>query len=100
MAAHQYSQIYDESSNDLKNATPKQDLIKLLTAVDRKLGPIQSTARTTWNAYHSTSGSFVSLVFKSQFENGVGDETFTYRLGNGTPVLAGYHITSNTLVTE
>ena len=100
MTAQQYSQIYDESSDDFKNATPKRDLINLLSAVDRKLGAMKSTTRTTWNVYRSTSGSFVSLVFKTQFENGAGDEMFTYRLGNGMPVLAGYHITSNALVTQ
>ena len=69
-------------------------------AIDRKLGAAKIATRTTWNQTHLPSGTFVTLVFKMQFEKGDGTETFMYRISDGKAFLAGYHINSNALITR
>jgi len=53
----------------------------------------------------STAGEKLSsfrmtLKFKTTFERGTGEESFVYRIVGGKPVLAGYHINSDDLITN
>ena len=98
MTAQQYSQIYSEASDDLKKTAAEQDMVGLLTAIDRKLGAVKGANKNGWNANYSTSGTSVTLKFNTQFERGTGEETFVYRIAGGKARLAGYNITSNALV--
>jgi len=83
MAAQKFEVIYGEAGEDLKQATTQQDLVALLAAVDRKLGAVKNTEKNGWNVNFHTSGTFVTLVFKTQFAHGAGDETFVYRISGG-----------------
>jgi hypothetical protein len=100
MSAQQFDQIYTETSDEFKKATTAQEFVDLLSAVDRKLGSVKRTTKNAWNVNFHSSGTFVTLGFKTQFERGAGDETFTYRLADGNALLVGYHITSNALITN
>jgi len=40
----------------------------------------------------------VVLTFKTEFENGQGVETFTYRIADGSAILLGWHVNSNALI--
>ena len=98
MTERQFAQIYAETSDDFKKVTTAKDFIDLLAAVDRKLGAVKDTTKNGWNLNYYPSGTFVTLRFKTQFERGSGEETFTYRVGDGKALLVGYHITSNGLI--
>ena len=100
MAAQQFGQIYSEASDELKNTTGEQDLVRLLSAIDRKLGPVTSAAKDGWNVNYTPSGTSATLKFNTQFERGTGAETFVYRIAGGKAQLAGYNITSNALITN
>ena len=100
MTERQFEQIYVETADDCKKATTEKDFVGLLTAVDLKLGAVKSVTKNGWNLNYYPSGTFVTLGFKTQFERGSGDETFTYRVADGRALLAGYHITSNGLITN
>jgi hypothetical protein len=100
MAEQKFEEIYDAAADDLKRATTRQDMVALLAAVDRKLGPVKSTQQVKWNVNFRTSGTFVTLGFKTQFERGDGNETFVYRVEDDKALLAGYHINSNALITN
>jgi hypothetical protein len=92
--------IYDSGSDDLKKAATKEDFVAILEAVYRKLGTVSSSAKATWNVSYNTGGSFVTLIYDTTFEQGMGAERFVYRLSDKEPLLAGYFINSNQLVTR
>jgi hypothetical protein len=100
MAAQQFDRIYSESADDLKKTTTEQNLTRLLAAIDRKLGPVKSVERNGWDVSYKSSGTSVTLRFKTQFERGTGAETFVYRVTGGKALLAGYHINSDDLITN
>jgi len=98
LTAGKFDQIYTAAADDLKKVTGQQEFVKLLRAVNSKLGPTRVVKRTGWNVNVTTSGSFVALTFDTQFEKGRGTEQFVYRITGGKALLAGYHIMSNDLI--
>ncbi len=98
--AGSFQQIYLTSSPDLQKVASERDFVKLLGAINRKLGNVKTSTQQTWKVASTTSGTFVTVVNKSQFDQGSGDEKFVYRIDNGVAKLAGYHINSLTLVTK
>ena len=98
--AGSFQQIYLSSSPDLQKVASEGDFVKLLAAINRKLGNVKTSTQLTWKVFSGTSGTFVTVVNKSQFEQGSGDEQFVYRIDNGVAKLAGYHINSMALVTK
>lgn len=98
--AAQFNEIYEASAEDLKTVTTKQDFVAFLSAVNRKLGKVLKSEKTTWNVNYHTSGTFITLAYNTTFTNGAGTEQFVYKLLNGRALLVGYHINSNTLITN
>ena len=98
--AGQFEALYDNSGEDLKKAATKQDFIDLLAAVNKKLGNVQKSEKTSWNVNYHTSGAFVTLTYNTTFTNGNGAEQFVFKLKDKHGVLVGYHINSNTLITK
>jgi hypothetical protein len=94
------AEIYAQASEDLKNAASEADFVALLDAVHRKLGTVQKSERQTWNVNYHTSGTFATLVYKTQYAGGEAAETFVYRIENDTALLVDYHINSNALITK
>jgi hypothetical protein len=98
MAAQKFDQIYADSADDLKKTTTEQNLTRLLAAIDRKLGPVKSAESNGWSVNYNSSGTSVTLKYKTQFEKGTGAETFVYRISGGKALLASYHINSEDLM--
>lgn len=98
--AGRFQEIYLSSSPDLQKVASEGDFVKLLTAIHRKLGNVKTSTQLTWKVFSGTSGTFATIVNKSQFEQGSADEQFVYRIDNGVAKLAGYHINSLALVTQ
>jgi hypothetical protein len=100
MVMQRFAEIFADASDDLKKATTEQGLVRLLAAVNGKLGAVKTAEDNGWNVNFNTSGTFVRLSFKTQFEKGTGVETFTYRITDGRARLTGYNINSNELITN
>ena len=100
MSAGQFEQIYAQSDDSLKKATTTEDLTRLLSTINRKLGAVKTSVGNGWNISLNPSGTSVTLRYKTQFEHGAGAETFFYRLPGGKALLAGYNINSNELITN
>lgn len=92
--------IYAESGDELKKVTTQQDFVALLDAVHRKLGNVKSSDKTGWQVNYQTSGSFVTLGYKTTFDGGGAQEQFVYRLQDKSAVLVGYNINSNALIVK
>jgi opacity protein-like surface antigen len=96
--AGQFDAIYDESADELKKATTQQDFVVLLAAIHRKLGNTKASDKTGWTVNYQTSGSFVTLGYKTTFDGGSAQEQFVFRLQDKAAVLVGYHINSTALI--
>jgi hypothetical protein len=100
MSSEQFSRIYSDTAEELKKTATEEDLVKLRTAVNAKLGPIKKADRNGWNVNFHTSGTYVTLRYKTDSEKGDGTEQFVYRIAKGKAILVGYHISSNALITN
>ena len=95
----QFAAIYQGSAPDMKSSASEDDLIKLFSALRTKLGNYKSGKTVSWNDNSNTSGHYVTLVREAEFEHGSGKEEFVFRIEGKRAVLAGYHISSNALIT-
>ena len=96
--AEDFEQIFDTAHADFKASQPKKDTINFLRSVREKLGSVKSTNRTGWQANSMNMKTNVVLTFETEFENGQGVETFTYRVADGSAVLLGWYVNSNALI--
>lgn len=93
-----FAAIYDESADEMKKATTQQDFVALLDAIHRKLGNTKASDKTGWRVDYQTSGSFVTLGYKTTFDSGNADEQFVFRLQDKAALLVAYHINSTALI--
>ncbi len=100
LSAGQFEQIYAQSDDTLKNVTTTEQLTRILSAIDRKLGAVKSSESSGWGTNFGTSGTSVTLRYRTQFEHGTAAETFVYRFTDGKGLLAGYNINSADLISN
>ena len=98
--AQKFSEIYASSTPAFKSATKEADFVKLLQAIQRKLGKYKSATQTGWRGNTTPAGTVVVLTYNSQFEKHSAVETFTFAVSGETATLQGYNINSNALITE
>jgi hypothetical protein len=96
--AGKFVEIYEQSSDDLKKVGTQQDFVALLEAVHRKLGNTRSSEKQGWNINYHTSGTFVTLTYKTVYAEGEAAEQFVFRMQGKLAALAGYHINSTALI--
>jgi hypothetical protein len=94
LKAQDFEGMYDSSSGDFQAAAPREKVIALFEAIDRKLGPLQETKQVNWNVNTQNLTTTVVLVYESKFREGEATETFTFRISNQEPELIGYNIAS------
>jgi hypothetical protein len=96
--AGKFVEIYEQSSEDLKKTATQQDFVALLEAVHRKLGNTKSSDKQGWNINYHTSGTFVTLTYKTVYAEGEAAEQFVFRMQGSVAALVGYHINSTALI--
>lgn len=69
----------------------------VLDQVHRRLGKVNSSTRTGFNDSIDNGDHRLELTYDTKFERGDGDEEFVFRMIDGQPVLAGYHVKSDAL---
>jgi len=97
--AGRFDAIYDGSGAELKAVTPRPQFVALLDNIHRKLGAVKDARQVGLNVNYGTSGGAVTLTYQTQFASGSGTEQFVFRTGK-PPLLIGYHIESNDLMTK
>lgn len=90
--------LYDESGDEFKRMSQRQQFVDLIAAVHRKLGRVVASEKAGWNVSYNTGGRYVALAYNTRFAQGRGVEQFVYRLSSRKAQLVGYHINSNELV--
>jgi hypothetical protein len=99
--SEQYAAMYAAADEGFRKASSEADFLSLLQAVHRKLGKVQSSQRTNFQVGMSTGqGTVVTLVYTTNFDQGVGNEQFLWHMRDDQPVLLGYHINSNALIVK
>jgi hypothetical protein len=96
--AGNFAEIYEQSSDNLKKVSKQNDFVVLLDAVHRKLGITKSSEKQGWNISYHTSGTFVTLTYKTVYSEGEAAEQFVFVMQGKAAMLAGYHINSNALI--
>ena len=96
--AGQYDAILRDADPELSGTSA--EMTQLLAAVHDRLGPVGSFDRTNFNETLNGQGHLVGVDYHAMFRGGPADENFTFRIHDGRPVLAGYHISSNALITN
>jgi hypothetical protein len=95
-----FDEIIAQADPGFQQAEKKEALIKLLSAVHRKLGSARASSRTFINVNSNGGGTFIRATFTTEFEREIATETVTWRKVNGQLKLYGYNIESNKLVTD
>ena len=101
--AASYDQIYDGSDDRFKATATREQFAKVLTAIHDKLGKVTASKQTNFSAQDRAGtdvGSYVQLVYDTQFASGRGTETFTWRVDGGQVRLYSYNINSADLITR
>lgn len=95
-----FDEIYADASEDFRKAAPKEKVLSMLSAIDRKLGPAKSWTTKSWNTRTFNFTTTVVLVEDTTFEKGQGTETFTFRVSGDKATLLGYNINSLDMLTK
>ena len=96
--AGQYEEIYSEAAEEFQKAAPKEKVLALFSAMDRKLGKVKASSTKTWKVNTFNLVTTVILVTDTQFEQGAGVETFTFRVSGDKATLLGYNINSTDML--
>jgi len=87
----QYDAIYDRSDSSLKKSWTRADFAAYLRDIHSQLGRAGRASDRGFQVNASTSqGIEVALATETQFERGVADERFLWRIEDSRAVLLGY----------
>jgi hypothetical protein len=95
-----FSEIYWRAAPEFRQSATEEQFLRVMTALNRKLGAWTSAGEPGWNVSRGTAGQVVNLTYQSQFAKGAVSEQFTWRIEDGEPILLGYHVNSPLLITE
>ena len=94
-----FDAIWNDTDDTFRGVSKREQFLKILDAVHRKLGRVTQTSTTNWSVQNFNLRTVVVLVQKTQFEHGTATETFTYASHDQTVKLQGYNIQSVDLIT-
>jgi hypothetical protein len=94
----QYDAICREAEEEFCGDGKRDDTVKFLQAVRRKLGDAGTESLVNLNVNTSLEGVTITTQYKTTFARGMANETFTWLRKNGKLKLYGYNIQANALV--
>ena len=82
---------------EFREVTSREQFDDLVAVLQARLGAIESSSREGFNVNTNTGGTVTVVQMLTQFEQGQGLETYTFR-GNGDDMqLIGWHVNSDRL---
>ena len=94
----QFAQVYAGSSEELCKTTSEADMVRILGALNNKLGGVKNAEKNGWKVNFHHSGTCVTLGFKTELEKGSGAEHFVFRVTDGRAALVTYNVNSPALL--
>lgn len=98
--AQRFETIYDSATEDFRQAAPKDKVLQLFAAIQRKLGKAVSSTTNTWRVNTFNFKTTVVLVAETKYEKGTATETFTFLVDGEKATLMGYNINSLDMLTQ
>jgi Protein of unknown function (DUF4019) len=98
--AGNFTQIYADSDQAMKDAASQQKFVDLLSAIHRKLGAVKNANRQGFFVHWGTSGKTIRVNYATQFDADNAAEEFVFLASGDDIRLVGYHINSDALVTK
>ena len=96
----QFDQIYDSADAEYKSTSTRAESTEVFAGIRGKLGAFRSGKTLNWTDNVNSGGHYVNLTREVQFDRGGGQEAFSFKITANKPVLVGYNITSNALITN
>ncbi len=88
----EFNQIYDDATDEFKNSDSKKNIVEFLEKAREKWGKVKDSRRTSWNINKNLSGTFATVKFKTDFENGEATETFVFLISEKEAILSNYRV--------
>jgi len=95
-----YHEIYAAADPEFRNAMSESDATALFTAVNTKLGHPKSSELRGWRVNLLVNGTFVTLLYQTEFAQAGAQEEFVWRVHGNQAILLRYNINSLALVTK
>ena len=93
-----YEKICQDAEEGFSQGEKRDELLKVLEAVHRKLGDAGEGSQINMNVNATTDGTFITTDYNTRFVQGQAIETFTW-IKNGTTLkLYGYNVQSKALL--
>ena len=92
------AEIRAGADSKFKNATPEKEFSDFMGAVQRKVGKVINTTNAGFNVRTFNLTTTVVLQQNTTFEQGKGNETFTFEMNGEKALLVGYNISSKELI--
>jgi hypothetical protein len=92
-----YEQICQEASDGFREGANRDELIRLLQGVHKKLGAVDTESLVNLSVNATTNGTLVTSRYNTKFAAGSAVETFTWIKSGSTLKLYGYNVQSNAL---
>jgi hypothetical protein len=94
----EYQEIFAEATNEFRGASPEPDTNAFFAKVHEKLGDFAHSDEPKYFANVSTNGTFITLIYNTEFTRGKGQERFIWRIDADQARLLDYRIDSKDLI--
>ncbi len=98
--AEKFDEIYEQSAKEFKDSDSRENILKFLQAVRRKLGTVTKSSSQGWNVNTSPTGTVITMSYSTEFEQDKATESFTFFMNGEDVKLAGYHVNAKKLITD
>ena len=88
------AEIYSSAAPEFRASASEAEYNKFIQTVRSKMGAYKSSTEAGYTTSTTTSGTFVTLHYKSQFEHSAGTEDFTFVVSGGAAKLQRYDVNS------
>jgi hypothetical protein len=93
-----YEEIWNQAHEKFRGASSKEKFIEFMSAIEHKLGKVQSSKNIGWKVNTFNFTTTVLMDQNTTFEKGSGRETFTFEMKEDNALLVGYNIQSMDLI--
>lgn len=92
----EFASSYDTATPGFRQQRSRDEFVRLLGAVHRRLGPVQSSYLRDWTSRSPNwrVGMFTTVTVETRFASGTATETFVFLTARRGPRLVSYDINS------
>ncbi len=95
----QFREIYSGASEAFRKSDTETGMTDFFSAIHRKLGNAKNADQQSFFVNFTTSGTMVTLTYRTVFENDTATEQFVWKVED-QPLLVSYRIDSRALITK